>query len=1071
MINSKYTTALAAGLVSALGLGMVTPAYAQHGPKDYQKSILECIQKKEWANALDLANKCIKVYEPRIKMLGLDDGFGWFYYQKGVCLLSLEKYDEAIAAFQDCYTKFPDAKKNQLSMMALFREGVAYTKVNDFVNAATALEKFAQTYRTDPVARKAVHPGELQGYLAQCYFKQPTPDFEKGLKCLTDCEKVRYRGRIVGDTVLISGFLAMVDAAVEAGKCDEVIAFANENPSCITVAPNRAGLYTPRLIGQSAKALEKSRILFQEGKSEEAEKYASMGMTLLSLVTDHEGVLADCNKTLNRLGAAPGVLEPNKRQVTAAGVKKVVESYEAMAAKSETLDSYMFGLVGNQGMIHGSNRLGRAAYNLLDTNFPNAANKEDNLYYLVMTTWQLGDVDKGNELLHRHLTTFPNSKYAATLNTMSLEGLLKDKKYDLCVQQADKVMKLHKPDHKFYILALYCKGASLFNLGTEGDVDSFKKCAPVLERFVKEYPDSNYHKMAMYLLAETYTNLGKSDEAIQAFTNYIARYPEKGTDQLASVLHARAFNYLTRDNDGDKELAKKDAQQIVDDHKEHKLYPYANNLLASLCATSKDKAEQDKAEGLYHTALEASKKLDDKKPAAEAIYNLMMIAKSKPLPADVAQKAAAKKEQDAEVKKWNDEFWSFGDTPGSRYSLQVAVALMDHFKDNKAEFDPAAKKLQELIVREGKKDDPKMISALEEAVNSYTGLYMEGHKLQGRELNADELRSHFYRFPGVDKDKDKTLASMLRMSVIARSQEAFEKAPAETAEQRAKKAEMKGLIDALFAEVKRDFKAADLPPFTLIKLGLYLANSAKPEDAIPYFDEILHPADPHRSNAMAKYRKEATFGKAIALGNSKDNAKVDEAIKMMNEELAREEASKNPDRKSMENARYNLVKFATAREDWDQVINAANKYRENKANKKYTPEVLFLQALAYKKKGDIDKALTNFMNITSGYKGLVQWSGRALLEQMDTLWNRNKPSQGLGKQPSDRYVAWNMGDQYVKLLDTPGNRAKMTAEDSELLNKVKSLTEKYGADPLVSQERADIAAWNAAIRANRGGQK
>ncbi len=74
------------------------------------------------------------------------------------------------------------------------------------------------------------------------------------------------------------------------------------------------------------------------------------------------------------------------------------------------------------------------------------------------------------------------------------------------MKQADKVMQLHMPDHKFYELALYCKGASLFNLGADGDVDSYKKSEPVLQRFVKEYPNSNYHKMAMYLLAEDYTN-------------------------------------------------------------------------------------------------------------------------------------------------------------------------------------------------------------------------------------------------------------------------------------------------------------------------------------------------------------------------------------------------------------------------------------------------------------------------------------------------------------------------------------------------------------------------------------
>ena len=67
---------------------------------------------------------------------------------------------------------------------------------------------------------------------------------------------------------------------------------------------------------------------------------------------------------------------------------------------------------------------------------------------------------------------------------------------------------------------------------------------------------------------------------------------------------------------------------------------------------------------------------------------------------------------------------------------------------------------------------------------------------------------------------------------------------------------------------------------------------------------------------MSKYRKNAVFGKAVALGRSKDNAKVDTAIKMMRDELSKEESSSNPDRKAMEDAQYNLVKFTFARQDW-----------------------------------------------------------------------------------------------------------------------------------------------------------
>ena len=125
---------------------------------------------------------------------------------------------------------------------------------------------------------------------------------------------------------------------------------------------------------------------------------------------------------------------------------------------------------------------------------------------------------------------------------------------------------------------------------------------------------------------------------------------------------------------------------------------------------------------------------------------------------------------------------------------------------------------------------------------------------------------------------------------------------------------------------------------------------------------------------MSKYRKNAVFGKAVALGRSKDNAKVDTAIKMMRDELSKEESSSNPDRKAMEDAQYNLVKFTSARQDWPAVIAAADKYRENKTYKKNLPEVLYLQGEAYLKQNELDKALINFMNITGTYKGLVKWS-------------------------------------------------------------------------------------------------
>ena len=559
MIKSNYTTALAAGLVSVLSIGAVLPSGAQHGPRDYQRTALTAIKEGKWQEALDAVDRCIRVYEPRIKMLGLDDGFGWFYYRKGVCLAQLKNYKEAVEAFKACYTKFPSAK-NQLVKMALFREGENYCRLGDFAKGAELLEKFLKEYRSDPVARN-VNAGEVQGLLAQCYFKMSPPAFEKGMENLTSCVTSRYKGRRITDAVITNGFLAMVDAAIKTGKCSETVKFVENYPSVMNISPTRVALYTPRLVSYVAEVLEKSRSLLQDGKQKESEDYASLAMVLMGLLPDQSGVMADANYSLDRLGrangAVPGVTDFS-HTLDRAKVTALIDQFNKMKEEGKVMDAFTFSFMGNQALVHGSQRVARAAYQLINESYPDAPGREDNLYYLAMTTWQLGEADKGGELVAQHLKEFPNSKYAPMLNTLSLEGLLKEKKFDLCVQQADKVMELHKddPTHKFYELALYCKGASLFNLGA-ADASRYKEAVPVLERFVKEYRDSTYLKTAMYLLGETYTNLGNTDEAIRSFTNYIARFPDKGEANMAAVLYDRAFNYLNRKNPETKSSPRK----------------------------------------------------------------------------------------------------------------------------------------------------------------------------------------------------------------------------------------------------------------------------------------------------------------------------------------------------------------------------------------------------------------------------------------------------------------------------------------------------------------------------------
>lgn len=161
-------------------------------------------------------------------------------------------------------------------------------------------------YRSDPVARN-VNAGEVQGLLAQCYFKMSPPALKRNGN-LTSCVTSRYKGRRITDAVITNGFLAMVDAAIKTGKCSETVKFVENYPSVMNISPTRVALYTPRLVSYVAEVLEKSRSLLQDGKQKESEDYASLAMVLMGLLPDQSGVMADANYSLDRLGRANGAV-------------------------------------------------------------------------------------------------------------------------------------------------------------------------------------------------------------------------------------------------------------------------------------------------------------------------------------------------------------------------------------------------------------------------------------------------------------------------------------------------------------------------------------------------------------------------------------------------------------------------------------------------------------------------------------------------------------------------------------------------------------------------------------------
>ncbi len=362
--------------------------------------------------------------------------------------------------------------------------------------------------------------------------------------------------------------------------------------------------------------------------------------------------------------------------------------------------------------------------------------------------------------------------------------------------------------------------------------------------------------------------------------------------------------------------------------------------------------------------------------------------------------------------------------------------------------------MRKLIVREGRRDSRDPL--VEQAIGSYSNQYFETMKAKGTPLTPDQAKDHYYNFPGVTLN-DLGLRILLRTGLIGIYQDMIREAKPDEAQL---KADLNGAISVFFQELDRDFKPADIPTYTLLKLGTHLANSSKPLASVPYFDEII--------NRGKERVDDAKYQKAIALGLSKEGASIDQGIVMMEQELKNASEKTPPDKEKLEEGKYYLAKFKFEKGDYDAALATCKEYLDDKSNSKNKLQVLFIQAEAFEKKGDVNEALIVYMNIADSYKGRILWSAPATVKVMNLLWDRNKakPAGELLKS-SDRHLAWRTGVEYMKITGGAYD-TKMTVPERRAFDEVKELTKKYGANTAVAQEDKEIEARKQAIKAAQG---
>jgi tetratricopeptide (TPR) repeat protein len=366
-----------------------------------------------------------------------------------------------------------------------------------------------------------------------------------------------------------------------------------------------------------------------------------------------------------------------------------------------------------------------------------------------------------------------------------------------------------------------------------------------------------------------------------------------------------------------------------------------------------------------------------------------------------------------------DKFWKeYGiDSP---YKAQVAVSgihpltLVDREEE-------ALQRLQGVIAELAQIQGA---FGLEEAINSYTKAYLNSH-------SAEELKDHYYKFPGIDAD-NRAAQALLRIAIIGVYEDKAEKGGKEKNEDDVRQAS--AMIKVLFEDLKNDFQPQNLSNYILVSVGDYLREkTSAPRQARPYYEEVLSRED-------QSYRFNALFGLADVLGRSDNRAENDTAIASLERIYA-----DAPDKKQKERALYTIVTILARKGDWSDVQERAKQYLNTDGYRAYAPFTAFLLAQAYDKQAMVEDAIAAYTNVWAGYAGYIEISAPAVKRIMELTWKRGRPAVGTKK--ADQQVAYEFGWNYID--STRRIFSRMTEKEQKMWTEVEELVKLYETDPTV----------------------
>ena len=981
-------------LILALAL-LATSTHLGAAPDDSLPDLankgLAAMREGNWEEALTLHKDAVERFGGDSALQLYGPQFGNLWARKGIAELKLKKFEDAEKSFEVAYKDFPNDGEvagggNQFAKTSLLKWGEAAMGAGHFELAITQWKKFLD--ERDKV-RDKYPQGAFHINMAICHYRLgKIPEGNEHLEIAINNKNTFP----TPSDAIVSGFQSLVAAAITKKDEQVVLDFIDKNRGELIIPPYQMQRFSKLFMKLAGDAI--------------AAEMLNTAVHLYQFVPSTEESIDDLRNRISAMGTLARVADGPAR-LYKENLEKELAALESEQRGNKSIEMIKLAAIAyiheNQGNTTGA----FAAYYQLENYYPKAEKREENLYHLTRTSSIIGDVASTQKFGERFLKDYPDSPHKPDVQKMMLSSLFFDGKYEICIEIASDIIENKKaaegsPEHD---LALFVLGGSYFYTG------QYDMAAPLLDQHVEKYPESIFAQSASYFQASNVARLQFWTKAASLLDKFLETYKDSNNQAYTPLaLYDRANAHYAEEQ---PEGALEKLDRLINEFPDSPVTDQAHNLRGNVQQGEK---ELEKAEESYLKALEIAEIRGNDGVAGEALYYLVAMLGDVPKGKEAGPRVK-------EAVPYADRYWEKY-AEGSPYRAQVAVSQVRAFNEV-GRGGEALERLQNVISTMAK--NPQAVG-LEEAINSYTEVYLETH-------TPEQLKDHYYEFPNIASN-DKAARALLRIAIIGVFEDVAEGSKDDAAKERSAKA----MITVLFQNLKSDFALGDLSNYILVKLGDYLrSNTATPREAIPYYDEALSRQD-------QSYRFAALAGRADVYGRSTNDADLARAMEDFERIL-----NDSQDKGEREFALFRIIEILMAKEEYAKAAERSNQYlnRDEKDGpvlgfSKFSPEVGLILAQSFEKRGKTDDAISMYVKVWSAHMGYIKVSAPAIKRWMELSYERNRKSND-PKVVSDRQGAYNGGWRFLEL--TGRFKDKLSAEDLALWNEVEKLVEKYVADP------------------------